>query len=296
MENDLAEKIIPACIVCDSNQVDYFCDKNNCRLYRCSLCRLVFVNPLPGETASIYSKDYFAGAQKGFGYVDYDTDKQAMEPLFIDYLKQLEFLLSGNKGSILDIGAATGYFLDLARRLGWETFGIEISDYAAEVARQRGLVVKTGVIGEPLFPNNSFEVVTMWDVLEHVRNPRLDLTRAYELLRPGGVLVINTPNSGSLFARLLGRSWHLLVPPEHLHYFTPKSLTLLLEQIGFKVIKVSSRGKIFTLEYIFHTLARWQGLVLWHKILTWFRRHPKIGRLGLPLNLRDNMLVYARKS
>lgn len=296
MENDSAEQIIPVCVVCRSNQVNYFCHKNSCWLYRCAQCRLVFVAPLPEETSSIYAQDYFTGAERGYGYVDYDTDKQAMEKVFIGYLKQLENLLTKTNRSILDIGAATGYFLDLARRQGWETAGIEISDYAAKVARQRGLDVKTGVVGQDLFPVSFFDVITMWDVLEHVRDPRSDLTRVYRLLRPGGLLLINTPNSGSFLARLLGTGWHLLVPPEHLHYFTPKSLALLLEQLGFEVLKISFQGKVFTLEYIFHTLARWQGLVFWQKILNFLKRHPKIGRLGLPLNLRDNMLVYARKT
>jgi hypothetical protein len=133
-------------------------------------------------------------------------------------------------------------------------------------------------------------------VIEHVRYPATDLAMVAKILKSNGVLAINTPNSGSLVARLLGRRWHLLVPPEHLHYFNPEALTLLLRATGFEVLAISYPGKIFTLEYIIHTLARWQGFTFWKMILAFLKKHPGLGQLGLAINLHDNMLIYAKKS
>lgn len=296
MENDHSEKIGPACPACLAPATKFFCRKNNCDLYRCPSCRLVFVSPLPTETASIYEGDYFSGAEKGFGYVSYDEDKKTMAGIFNGYLQKLEQLNGNRPGHLLDVGAATGYFLGLVKQRGWTGAGLEISDYAAAKGRAKGLDVKTGILGPDLFPAGFFDVVSMWDVIEHVREPKKDLQTVASLLHPCGVLVINTPNGASLTARILGPRWHLLVPPEHLHYFNPRALSLLLQQSGFQVLSVHYPGKVFTLEYIFHTLARWQGLSLWQSILSWLKRHPSVGQWGLPINLRDNMLIYARKN
>ena len=158
-------------------------DKNGHPFHRCGECGLLFVWPLPDGNLEIYSEDYFAGARDGFGYVDYDRDKSAMEDTFESYLD----LLAGRHpqlGDLLDVGAATGFFLDLARRRGWKTCGVEPSKYASLVASQKNLTVHCGVLEELNLPDASFDVVTMWDVIEHVNDPSESLKAACRLLRP----------------------------------------------------------------------------------------------------------------
>lgn len=198
-------------------------------------------------------------------------------------------------GKLLDVGAATGFFLDLARTRGWQTHGVEPSRYASEVASRKGLTVHRGVVEELDLPDESFDVITMWDVIEHVNDPDASLAAACRLLRPEGSLALNTPDAGSLLARLLGLRWHLVVPPEHLVLFSAKSLRKLLEDHGFTVIALHRIGKRFSIQYVLQTLARWQGLTVWRKMADLSRRS-RFGNWGIPINLRDNMFVLARKS
>ena len=269
-------------------------DKGKYPFYRCGACGLLFVWPLPSDNLSIYSQSYFAGAEQGFGYVDYDQDKAAMASTFEKYLDLLA-QAHPDQGSLLDVGAATGFFLELARRRQWKTCGVEPSDYATRVARHKGLDVHCGVLEDLSLPEVSFDVITMWDVIEHVTDPRKSLTKAFAMLAPGGTLALNTPDSASLLARLLGLRWHLVVPPEHLILFSRKSLELLLKQAGFEVTLSRCIGKRFTIQYVLETLARWQGLGLWHTALRLVRRLG-IGDWGVSINLRDNMFILARRA
>ncbi len=201
---------------------------------------------------------------------------------------------TGAVGDLLDVGAATGFFLDLAQNRGWRCVGVEPSAFAVREAASKGLNVREGVIEELDAPDGSFDVVTMWDVVEHVRDPRAALGAAHRLLRPGGVLAINTPDSGSVLARVLGLRWHLVVPPEHLVLFHQKSLRLLLDEQHFRVSSMKRIGKRFTVQYVLQTLARWQGLGLWWRAAE-LSRQTRVGELGVSINLRDNVFVLARR-
>lgn len=293
MENDFKE-INACCIVCGQINAIFFAKKNNCDLYRCGGCGLTFMWPMPKETAQVYSADYFSGAKDGFGYVDYDEDKSAMADTFISCLETIKEF-SPNKGRLLDVGAATGYFLKKAGMLGWETVGVEISDYAAQKARATGLDVKTGTLENVQFEVGSFDAVTMWDVLEHLPNPKNELDKIYRLLKKGGILAINTPDAGSFFAKIMGKRWHLLVPPEHLVYFNPKNLTEVLKQSGFTVLKFNKIGKKFTVQYIIQTLSRWQNISIWNKILK-YSNSIGVAKFHIPINLRDNFFIVAKKT
>jgi len=268
--------------------------KSSFHLYRCPACGFLFVHPLPESSLEIYSQDYFEGATEGHGYVEYDRDKEAMIPSFKRYLELIE-KAHGKKGKILDVGAATGFFLDIARKQGWETAGVEPSDYAAGIGRSKGLDVQTGTLDTFDAPDHSFDVITLWDVIEHVPDPRAVLRRVRRLLKPGGIVAINTPDADSLWARVMGLQWHLIVPPEHLHLFGVRSLRRVLADTEFDCLMVSKIGKTFTVQYVFHTLAHWQKLYIWKKLADHFTRNP-LGKIGLPINLRDNVFLLGRST
>ncbi|MBP9822441.1 MAG: class I SAM-dependent methyltransferase [Candidatus Pacebacteria bacterium] len=198
------------------------------------------------------------------------------------------------KGLLLDVGAATGFFMGMAKEDGWQVKGVEISSWAAQAGRDSGLDVVTGLIEDGNFKAEEFDAVTFWDVFEHVPNPRVELKNVSKIMKPSGVLAMNMPDGGSLYARLMGSRWHSFVPPEHLNYFNPKSLRMMLESEGFEVLTIGKIGKRFTIQYIFQMLARWQGLAIWR----WFAARAKNyswGRWYIPINLRDNVFVVARK-
>jgi len=281
------------CPICQTDKIKYYSSKNDYKLYRCLKCNLVFVWPIPADLNNIYNKEYFKNESGGsFGYSDYDRDKEPMREIFAAYIKRIENLTAGR--NIFDVGAATGYFLNLAKIQGWRTAGIEISDYAAKVARTRGHEVLCGHLPE-IKIEDKFDAVTMWDVLEHLDNPEEYLRAVNKILvSNNGWLIVNTVNRDSLWARLLGSRWHLIVPPEHLFYYSRKSLKILLERTGFEIKETRSAGKKFSLSYIFKTLHHWQKLEIWRQLSEYFDK-PLWRKFSFPINLRDNILVIAKK-
>jgi 2-polyprenyl-3-methyl-5-hydroxy-6-metoxy-1,4-benzoquinol methylase len=212
--------------------------------------------------------------------------------LIDEYIRRIKTLIS-LPARLLDVGAATGFFLDIARKHGFQVSGVEISAFAAEEGRKKGIDMITGTLHQ-IPQERSFEVITMFDLIEHVSDPRAEIALSKKLLTKDGLLVINTPDIGSLYARIMGRKWHLIVPPEHLYYFTRTNMKMLLEEEGFKVLSIGTVGKRFTLAYIFKTLYTWQKLSLWKHLSHWFERG-KLANVALPVNLYDNMFVIARK-
>jgi SAM-dependent methyltransferase len=141
-------------------------------------------------------------------------------------------------GQLLDVGCATGDFLDVMRQYpGWEVCGVELSDYASRYAREQlGLDVRTGTLESAQFPEAVFDVVTLWDVIEHLPDPLGTLRQIHRLLRPGGLLVFNTPNLESLDARLFKAYWIGYELPRHLHVFSRRTLLTLIEIACFRLV------------------------------------------------------------
>lgn len=283
------------CPICGSKKIKFFCEKNRYNIYNCQDCEVGFVWPEPSSLADIYQAPYFKGdlddgGINKFGYTDYEEDKKAMRETFVIYLNKILKLTTGKK--IFDVGAATGYFLDLAKRAGWQTSGIEISEYAVKIASAKGHQIFLGDL-EDLESKERYDVITMWDVLEHLADPKKYLKSVHDVLHQEGILAINTINRSSWWARLWGRNWQAIMPPEHLFYYSVESLKILLEQGGFRIIEKSKIAKKFTLPYIFKVLERRYNLPFLGKLSDLLY---KAGfKIGLPVNLRDNIFIIAKK-
>jgi 2-polyprenyl-3-methyl-5-hydroxy-6-metoxy-1,4-benzoquinol methylase len=198
--------------------------------------------------------------------------------------------------NLLDVGAANGYFVAMAKQAGFAAQGIEISSQAVEWARKLGRLVEKSTLEEYSITAN-FEYLTALDVLEHIEDPVKFLKSAHEKLTSDGFLLINVPNSGSFFARISGKNWHALVPPEHWFFFNRKSLKILLESEGFKVRKMKSISKSFNISYIFLTIINSPQIPTYlKKILKIFSPVVKgpFGKLKIYLPLFDNLTVIAQ--
>lgn len=210
---------------------------------------------------------------------------------------------AGAPGLLLDVGCATGLFLDGMRRFGWRAQGVEPSRTAAEYARRRfGLDVFGGRLEEARFADASFDAVTLWDVLEHVHDPRATLAEVARILRPGGLLVLSMPNPGSLEARLLGRFWLGWDLPRHLNLFRPDPLKRHLRDYGF----VTERIRSFIYGYatlVLSVEARLRRAGRGARAARLLRSWP-LRLLALPYyagpanwyNLASIMVVFARKA
>ncbi len=248
---------------------------------------------MPQNTVDLYSTDYFNGAEQGFGYVDYDKDKQAMAYTFEFYLDKIKEF-STHSGNLLDVGTATGYFLEIAKKRNWNVAGVEISHFAAEKARAKGLEVTIGTLGDLSVQNEYFNVITFWDVLEHFPDPKSQLLLAHNIIKKGGIVAVNTPDAGSFFAKILGKHWHLLVPPEHLVIFNQKNLSLLLKSCGFDILWIGKVGKKFTLQYALQIISNKLKLGSVSRVVEFFKSN-FLGKISIPINLRDNFCIIVRK-
>ncbi len=197
------------------------------QVVECQRCGLMYVNPrLRGD----FVIDAYSDASDEL-YAEAGAGRMAT---FRRGLKLLE-AFSPRRGRLLDVGSACGFFVRAAQEAGWEAEGVEPSRWSAEYGRtQLGVRIFPGVLREAGFPDTYFDAITMWDVLEHVPDPLSDLQEAHRVLKPGGVLLVNYPNAGSLLARLAGRHWWFFLSV-HLYYFTPRSLNRLLGKAGFEV-------------------------------------------------------------
>jgi 2-polyprenyl-3-methyl-5-hydroxy-6-metoxy-1,4-benzoquinol methylase len=170
-------------------------------------------------------------------------------------------------GRLLEIGSGYGYFLEMASQSGWKAEGVEISKYASAIARSRGCQVHQEDLLTLSLPTESYDVVAMWDVIEHFPRPGEILRRCAELLRPGGVLILRTPNARALCpgGGLIRAAYrHLAYPantPEHVFHFTPEDLTALVAKLGLEGIEVDSAWVweecVITGNYAFVRAGRW---------------------------------------
>jgi SAM-dependent methyltransferase len=220
------------CLVCQSADIRYLYAQAGHRVWRCRACGFTFVHPTPsaGELARFYAQSYAVPFER----------YAANEARNLGRIADLERWQPG-RGRLLEVGASYGHSLALARARGWQVAGVELSPSASAYARERLRldVACCDLLDAPLAAG-SFDAAIMWHVLEHTRDPRAQLRRLFELLRPGGVLGVRVPNIASLGARLAGRSWPWMSPPGHLWYFSPATLPALLRACGFEPLEVAT--------------------------------------------------------
>ena len=211
-------------------------------IVRCGVCGLVYVGREPATETLIelYGEAYWEDEGET-GYQGYGGAESAKRHHFGSLLDQLAAARS--PGDLLELGSAYGYFLDEAQRRGWRVRGIEPSLHAREQAHQRfGLAVVEGPLADLAPEPESQDVIVMWDVIEHLPDPRRTLQAAFSRLRPGGVLALSTGDIGSAAARLHGRDWSLMTPPWHQFYFSRSTLRRLLASVGFRVERIRGDG------------------------------------------------------
>lgn len=251
------EPEVVSCPVCEpgtrSRQVTV---RFGVRIVRCAGCGLVFANPQPSEEdlTEYYSPDYFQNNAGKFLQFPMPKDVELRLQQYVEEVKT-----HCAAGRVLDVGCGTGFFLSLCREAGFEVEGVELSDYAAQLGRERlGLEIRSGRLNElgteqrrEIGDAVGYEGITMWDFLEHTQDPRETLADARRLLRPGGHLFLTVPNVGSWWARCMGRRWvGFDKAREHLFYFTRPSLRGLLERAGFEPIKVRPHAWVCTFDFL----------------------------------------------
>jgi len=209
-------------------------------LVRCRQCGLIYQNPRPelNEISFDYPPEYAP-----YNCQLDKTNTSKLDDWLVQYgLNKRIHLIKKYKenGSLLDIGCGSGEFLNAMQIIpGWNLTGVELNSYAADKAIDRyNLRIFNGTLEQAFFPNETFDVVTLWDVLEHLHDPTASLIEIRRILKPGGLLVLRVPNYQSWQRRLFGRHWAGLDAPRHLYVFDAITLSRLLENSGFIIDKI----------------------------------------------------------
>src|SRR5208337_1186600 len=230
-------RLVP-CPLCGS--AEFQRRKEDCGgvVVRCSACRFLYVNPQPTseELERMYSQEYYGtDAESPRGSLGHRL------PVFQRGVRIISELRM--PGRVLDVGCGNGDFLQLAGRAGWEVFGVDLSDRATSHARSRGLNVICGALEGAGYASEFFDVVTMWDVLEHLANPRRAAEESHRLLKAGGFLVVRVPNANFQLLKAFMREGVFRTKRDsmeasvHLNHFSPTTLRRLLASAGFEVFR-----------------------------------------------------------
>lgn len=287
------------CNLCRNDDFTDFHPLGNSTIVRCNKCGLFYLNPQLEEEdlKKLYDMTYFASEDSAVsGYDNYDADEENIIRTSHKKLKRIEHYYP-NKGKLIDVGCATGIFPHVASLRGWEAFGVEYSDFAAEQARKKyNLQVTTGTIHDIDFPDGYFDCITMWDLIEHVKDPRSDLEKAYSLLKVGGILAVMTPNAESLISKIWGKKWLLWNRTDHLFFFGPSTFNRLLREVGFEIIKtrkIGFGGKFVSVNFVFDRLINYNKLLF--GICQLIFKSLKLSNIVFYADWGDNFVVFARK-
>ena len=219
------------CIVCDSKALINLHDYKNHHLSRCETCGFVFAKKIPSlkELEEHY---------KGYGRNDY------LSPITIkrynELLDTFEKFRKTNK--ILDVGCGIGYFLEVAKERGWEVYGTEFTDEAIQICSSKGINMQKGILSTRNYQSEEYDIITSFEVIEHINNPIEELTNFHALLRKGGLVYVTTPNFNSLVRYRLKSDYNVICYPEHLSYYTPKTLKNVFSSVGFSSNIIQSTG------------------------------------------------------
>jgi 2-polyprenyl-3-methyl-5-hydroxy-6-metoxy-1,4-benzoquinol methylase len=242
------------CPLCGSKNFKKFWATPEYRLSRCLKCGMVWDPSPPENLKSVYTEDYFINDNPKGGYANYFEGMAVNRMTFYERIKRINKKIS-SKERMLDVGSALGDSLVEAKKLGWKNlYGVELSQYAVKKARVKGLDVKLGTLKEAGFSSNYFDIVTLQDVIEHVKDPRAEIAEVYRILKPEGIIFVVTPDIGGLWAKLLKDWWYHYKPKEHIVYFSQKTIRKILKDAGFKKIETRRTYHVMSLEYILNRL------------------------------------------
>jgi 2-polyprenyl-3-methyl-5-hydroxy-6-metoxy-1,4-benzoquinol methylase len=284
--NDPAEMSPVVCAVCHAEDAELLFEKQGLQIVRCRRCGLVYVNPRLTMDAlrKLYNEQKISDT---FYYVRTAKDDAIS---FTKRLKLIERLRP--PGRLLDVGCGPGTFLALAVQRGWKARGIDVNATSVERCQAAGLEALSGTFPHPELAGAKFDAIVLNDVIEHLPEPRVALAAVKEMLEPGGVLFISTPDVGSLVARMARSRWLHYKPIEHLTYFDRRTLTRLLDEVGFEIVHSASIGRMRSLALILERLSAYSPTM--SKLGRAVVPTAIAQRISFPVDPGDEMAMLAR--
>ncbi len=246
------------CPICGPSALaDVRYDFNPYKVVVCSSCGLNYLSPRLTEDAilKLYKDEaYYNSNISGQGYDEYLDIGHNWEKTFSLRLKQIAPYKSS--GRVLDIGCGPGYFLTAAKKMGFDVYGLDPSDYIVEQARTTwGDRIQLGTIETTNYEPECFDLIVAFDTFEHIYDPKKFISMVHHLLKPGGIFVITTPDPTSTLAKISGKNWVSFKIPEHVFYWSPHTIRRLLKE-QYDVLEVRTAGQYATLGFLFRRLFR----------------------------------------
>jgi 2-polyprenyl-3-methyl-5-hydroxy-6-metoxy-1,4-benzoquinol methylase len=293
---DKLETIV--CNFCSEPQFRPLFTINGFQIAECVRCGLVYTNPRLRIEAlkEVYDQSYFQSDNSlVHGYVDYAAEAPLILRTFRQRWHHLLRFHGRDKGRLLDLGCAFGYLLTIAQSDGWGVAGLDASLHAVNHAQTKlRLPVQHSDLAEIPFPDHSFDIITMWDVIEHLPDPLNVLRSCWDKLKPGGLFSIITPDSSSFSARWFGSKWvEYQKPHEHLYFFSSRRLSQVLKSMGFTMESAGTAAKHVPLGFALERLESYRPTVF--KALGAAIRKLKLANTSVKVNPFDKMFLVARK-
>lgn len=288
------------CDICGNDDYEVLlqmCPTISGPLVRCRQCELIYVNPRDAQFAvDVQTADF--SARRIAVWEEY---KQLWGQTLISpeieakhFQKNFEVRINIVKrfipeGKLLDVGCGLGDFLKVAQDKGYDVTGIEPNALTATKARNEyGLNVINGVLPQPILRENQFDVISILHVMEHLPSPRDELGKIYPLLKQGGYIFVEVPNIDTIWYRILKEHWRQFIP-DHYFFFTPKTLSKLLEQQGFHVLEISRIGKKMSIRFFLSRLWRYEKKISPHLI----KLAEKVGLSDKSIYVKTGDVIYA---
>jgi SAM-dependent methyltransferase len=275
----------PLCILCGHNAGNDFLYPG---ILQCPSCGFVFADTQlsAADLEKLYQRNYFFGNE----YLNYLEDKPALQKNFKARTRTLLKYSAG--GNLFEIGCAYGFFLELAQRY-WKAEGCDISAPACDEVHRQGYSVTRGDFLRLPLKEERYDVIALWDTIEHLARPDLYVQRASTLLKRGGILCATTGDIGSRMARMRNHRWRLIHPPTHLYYFDRRSMERLMVKNGLEVIHFEHCGYSRSVQQMLYSLLVLNRETALRKKFYEFLK--PLLRFSVYINLHDIMFVIARK-
>ena len=260
---------------------------------KCNKCSLIFLDFEPDRKffTDYYSNEFFNDPGTKHAYSDYEKEAKSLKESFEIRSNIISRYRSG--GILLDLGCATGAFLETASKY-WQACGVDISEYAVFQAKQKKLDVFCGEIQDSPYIKQKFDIITLWDTIEHVTDPKLTIQHINKILKPGGIIAMTTGDVGSVISRLCERFWHLYNIPQHLSFFDKFTITKLLEDENFVVREILYLPINLTLDYLLFRFMTFYKLSFMRPLYRSLRGLNILDK-SININLYDIMFVIAQK-
>jgi len=274
------------CKICLSTDTVFLFLKNGFKIKKCKKCNVVFTDIQDNfDFTSIYTEQYFQGGQND-GYNNY---KGSESVLHSEFIRDVDFLSNyAKKGAkLLELGSAYGFFLDVARH-NFIVDGLEIAKDAVAFSRDRGHTVYEGILDTAANKLGQRDIICMFDVIEHLPDPCETFKIIDNLLTKNGLLFLTTGNIDSFLARLTGKNWRLMTPPQHTFFYSKRTLRLFLKKFNYDILFMDSPSKLVPIGLVFYQFYRMTRIRI--KFLE------KITNHHLRINLFDTVRILARKT